>query len=123
MLRERGHFYAPTVLEDVPAPARAQQLEPFGPIALLQSFSSLDEAIVQANTLPLGLSAYAFTHDLATAHRLGEELEAGMVGINHFGVSQPETPFGDWKESGIGQENSIEGLHTYTDVKLVSIAA
>lgn len=119
----KGHFYPPTVLEQVPTTARVQQFEPFGPIALLQPFSSLDEAIVQANGLSVGLSAYAFTRDLATAHRLADELEAGMVGINHFGVSQPETPFGGWKDSGIGHESGMEGLLSYTEVKLVSIAA
>ena len=55
-------------------------------------------------------------------HILGEELEAGMVGINHFGVSQPEAPFGGWKESGFGQESGPEGLLGYTDVKFCSIA-
>lgn len=119
----KGYFYAPTVLERVPQEARAQRIEPFGPIALLEPFEHLDDAIIRANALPLGLGAYAFTHDLGTAHRLGEELEAGMVGINHFAVSQPETPFGGWKESGIGQESGIEGLQSYTDVKFLSIAA
>lgn len=119
----KGYFYPPTVLEEVPADARVQQIEPFGPIAVLQPFSTLDDALAQANALSVGLSAYAFTHDLATAHRLSEELEAGMVGINHFGVSQPETPFGGWKESGIGQESGAEGLLSYTEVKLVSVAA
>jgi succinate-semialdehyde dehydrogenase/glutarate-semialdehyde dehydrogenase len=119
----RGHFYPPTVLEGVPLDARIQQIEPFGPIAVLQPFSTLDDALAQANGLSVGLSAYAFTHDLATAHRLSEELEAGMVGINHFGVSQPETPFGGWKDSGVGQESGMEGLLSYTEVKLVSMAA
>jgi len=119
----RGYFYPPTVLEDVPLDARIQQIEPFGPIAVLQPFSTLDDALAQANGLSVGLSAYAFTHDLATAHRLSEELEAGMVGINHFGVSQPETPFGGWKDSGVGQESGMEGLLSYTEVKLVSMAA
>lgn len=118
-----GCFYAPTVLEAVPAQARVQRAEPFGPIALLEAFDSLDEAIGRANALPLGLGAYAFTGELATAHRLADALEAGMVGINHFGVSQPETPFGGLKESGIGQESGMEGLLGYTDVKLVSIAS
>ena len=59
--------------------------------------------------------------DLHTAHRLAEEIEAGMVGINHFGVSQPEMPFGGWKESGIGQEMGAEGLLHYTEVKTVLV--
>jgi len=108
-----GYFYAPTILAELPPHARVLHEEPFGPIAVLQPFDTLDEAIVAANGLPYGLAAYGFTHDIATAHRLGEELEAGMVGINHFGVSQPETPFGGWKESGFGQESGREGLLGY----------
>lgn len=118
-----GFFFAPTVIEGAPAAAQVQSEEPFGPIALLDVFDDLDDAIARANALPYGLAAYAFTHDLATAHRLGLELEAGMVGINHFGVSQPETPFGGHKDSGLGQESGLEGLLGYTEVKLVSIAA
>ena len=117
-----GYFYAPTVLAEVPPDARVLNEEPFGPIALLQPFDDLDAAIGAANALPYGLAAYAFTRDLAHAHRLSEELEAGMVGINHFGVSQPETPFGGWKESGFGQESGMDGLLGYTDVKFCSIA-
>jgi succinate-semialdehyde dehydrogenase/glutarate-semialdehyde dehydrogenase len=98
-----------------------QRSEPFGPIAVIEPFDSLDEAIGRANALPYALGAYAFTRDLQTAHRLGEELEAGMVGINTFGVSQPELPFGGWKESGIGQEMGAEGLLHYTEVKTVSV--
>jgi succinate-semialdehyde dehydrogenase/glutarate-semialdehyde dehydrogenase len=118
-----GFFYAPTVLEAAPPAARVQREEPFGPIALLDPFDSLDDAIARANALPYGLAAYAFTRDLATAHRLSRELRAGMVGINHFGVSQPETPFGGIKDSGMGSESGLEGLLAYTEVKLVSVAA
>ncbi len=117
-----GYFYAPTVIEAAPLNARVQQEEPFGPIALLDEFTDLNAAIVRANALPYGLAAYAFTHDLATAHRLGLQLQAGMVGINHFGISQPETPFGGVKDSGLGSESGLEGLLGYTDVKLVTVA-
>lgn len=118
-----GWFYAPTVLEGAPPEALVQQQEPFGPIALLDAFDTLDEAIARANALPYGLAAYAFTQDLLIAHRLGQELQAGMVGINHFGVSQPETPFGGVKDSGLGHESGLEGLLGYTEAKLVSVAA
>ena len=118
-----GFFYAPTVLEGASAGCRVQREEPFGPLALLDAFDDLDAAIARANALPEGLAAYAFTRDLALAHRLGVELQAGMVGINHFGVSQPELPFGGLKESGMGSESGLEGLLAYTDVKLVSVAA
>jgi len=118
-----GYFYPPTVLEAVPHAARVQQEEPFGPLALLDEFAELDEAITQANALPYGLAAYAFTRDVETCHRLSHSLRAGMVGINHFGVSQPETPFGGVRDSGFGSESGLEGLLAYTDVKLVSIAS
>ena len=118
-----GSFYAPTVLEGAPAAARVQREEPFGPIALLDVFDDLDDAIRRANALSYGLAAYAFTRDLATSHKLSRGLRAGMVGINHFGVSQPETPFGGVGDSGSGSESGLEGLLCYTEVKLVSVAA
>lgn len=118
-----GYFFEPTVLEAVPLQAQAQREEPFGPVALLDPFDDLDEAIGRANRLPYGLAAYAFTHDLRAVHHLGRRLQAGMVGINHFGISQPETPFGGVKESGLGSESGLEGLLGYTDVKLVSVAS
>ncbi len=116
-----GWFFAPTVIADAPASARVMRDEPFGPIALVRPYDSLDEAIAEANALPYGLGAYAFTRDLHVAHRLGEELEAGMVGINHYGVSQPELPFGGWKHSGTGQELGPEGLLAYTELKTVTV--
>ncbi|MFM2058986.1 MAG: Alpha-ketoglutaric semialdehyde dehydrogenase [Pseudomonadota bacterium] len=116
-----GWFFEPTVFADAPPEARLMQQEPFGPIAVIQPYDRLDEAIAAANALPYGLGAYAFTRDLATAHRLGEELEAGMVGINHYGVSQPELPFGGWKESGLGQEMGAEGLLHYTELKTITV--
>lgn len=117
-----GFFYAPTVLEGAPADSRVQREEPFGPIALLDVFDDLDDALARANALPYGLAAYGFTHDTRHAHRLAQGLRAGMVGINHFGISQPELPFGGVGDSGIGHESGLEGLLGYTDLKLVSIA-
>lgn len=116
-----GFFFEPTVIANAPASSRVMRQEPFGPIAVLQPYDTLDEAVAAANALPYGLGAYAFTRDLQIAHALGEQLEAGMVGINHFGVSQPEMPFGGWKESGIGQEMGAEGLLHYTEVKTITV--
>jgi succinate-semialdehyde dehydrogenase/glutarate-semialdehyde dehydrogenase len=116
-----GHFFEPTVFADAPPECRLMQQEPFGPIAVIQPYDHLDEAIEQANALRYGLGAYAFTRDLHTAHRLGEAIEAGMVGINHYGVSQPEMPFGGWKDSGVGQEMGAEGLLPYTDLKTITV--
>ncbi|WP_341890001.1 NAD-dependent succinate-semialdehyde dehydrogenase [Variovorax sp. YR752] len=117
----RGWFFEPTVFADAPPDSRLMQQEPFGPIAVLQPYDQLDDAIAAANALPYGLGAYAFTRDLQVAHRLAEELEAGMVGINHYGVSQPEMPFGGWKESGIGQEMGAEGVLHYTEIKTITV--
>jgi len=122
-LGRAGCFYEPTVLEAAPGASRVQREEPFGPIALLDMFDEVDEAIERANALPYGLAAYAFTYDLRLAHQLATRLAAGMVGINHYGVSQPETPFGGIKDSGFGSENGLEGVLAYTDVKLVSVAS
>lgn len=116
-----GYFFEPTAFADVPAGCRLATTEPFGPIATLEPFDHVDEAIAKANASAYGLGAYAFTRDLHTAHRLGEEIEAGMVGINHFGVSQPEMPFGGWKESGHGHEMGAEGLLGYTELKTVIV--
>jgi succinate-semialdehyde dehydrogenase / glutarate-semialdehyde dehydrogenase len=120
-VKRRGYFFEPTVFTDAPAASRLMTVEPFGPVAVIQPFEQLDEAIAAANASQYGLSAYAFTGNVATVHRLGEEIEAGMVGINHFGISQPETPFGGLKESGLGQEMGAEGLLHYTDVKLIVV--
>lgn len=118
-----GYFFAPTVLADVPTTARIMMHEPFGPIAVINRWRSEADAIQEANRLPYGLSAYLFTRDLATAHRVADGLEAGMVGVNHFAVSQPETPFGGVKESGLGSESGAEGLRAYFDTKLVSFGS
>lgn len=118
-----GHFYAPTLLADVPAGARIMREEPFGPVAVVNRWNRLDDAIDAANGLPYGLAAYLFTNDLDAAHRVAARLEAGMVGINQFGISQPETPFGGVKESGYGSESGSEGLAAYFDTKLISIGA
>ena len=117
----RGFFFEPTVFADAPVQARLLQHEPFGPIAVIQPYERLDEAIAAANALPYALGAYAFTRDLVTAHRLAHEIEAGMVGINHYGVSQPEMPFGGWKDSGVGQEMGAEGPLPYTELKTITV--
>ena len=94
--------------------------EPFGPLALLQRFSSLDEAIRKANALPVGLGAYVFTDSSRTADRFVREIETGYLSINHFGSSVAETPFGGVKDSGYAREGGIEGVEHYTVVKTVS---
>jgi succinate-semialdehyde dehydrogenase / glutarate-semialdehyde dehydrogenase len=121
-LERQGYFYAPTVMTDVPSDARVLSEEPFGPLAVITKFKTLDEAIAQANALPYGLAAYAFTQDVGESIRLGNEIEAGMIGINHFGIALAELPFGGVKESGYGSEGGTEGLDGYLVTKSVTIS-
>jgi succinate-semialdehyde dehydrogenase / glutarate-semialdehyde dehydrogenase len=116
-----GFFYAPTVLADVPETARIMSEEPFCPVAVLNRFSETDDAVAKANGLPFGLAAYAFTQSVARIHRLADEIEAGMLGINSFNISIPEVPFGGVKDSGLGSEVGTEGLEAYLVTKTLSI--
>ncbi|GLR55007.1 NAD-dependent succinate-semialdehyde dehydrogenase [Shinella yambaruensis] len=115
-----GWFFEPTVLADVPVAARIMNEEPFGPVAVVNRFGDLGEAISEANRLPYGLAAFAFTRSSATATRLGNEVEAGMVSINHLGLALPEVPFGGIKDSGHGTEGGAEALQAYLDTRLVT---
>jgi len=116
-----GAFYAPTVLADVPDSARIMHEEPFGPVAVLNPFGDLEDGIAKANSLPYGLAAYAFTSSASNINRLGDAIEAGMVGINSFNISTPETPFGGVKDSGHGSEVGIEGIEAFLITKTLSI--
>jgi succinate-semialdehyde dehydrogenase/glutarate-semialdehyde dehydrogenase len=118
----QGYFYAPTVLAEVPEEARVMNDEPFGPIAPIVRFTDFDDLVERANRLPYGLASYAFTSSTETATRISNALQAGMVGVNHFVISTPETPFGGVKESGYGSEGGVEGLEAYLATKLVSQA-
>jgi succinate-semialdehyde dehydrogenase/glutarate-semialdehyde dehydrogenase len=117
---DSGFFFPMTVLADVPDNALAMHEEPFGPLALLTPFHSMEEVIKKANALPYGLAGYAFTTSAHNANQLVEDLEVGTLSINHFVASTAETPFGGVKESGYGREGGIEGLECYTVVKNVS---
>lgn len=119
-MERRGYFYPPTVLTDVPVSARIMNEEPFGPIALMTPFDSLDDVIEEANRLPYGLAAYAYTSSLRTAAVLGSEVEAGVLSINHNGVALPETPFGGIKDSGYGSEGGVEAIDAYVNTKFVT---
>jgi succinate-semialdehyde dehydrogenase/glutarate-semialdehyde dehydrogenase len=115
-----GYFWEPTVLANVPESARIMNEEPFGPVAIINPFSDFDQVLSQANRLPYGLAAYAFTRSARRVNLLGEQLEAGMVGINSYTISVPESPFGGVKESGHGSEEGIEGLDACMVTKFVT---
>jgi succinate-semialdehyde dehydrogenase / glutarate-semialdehyde dehydrogenase len=116
----KGHFFEPTVLTDVPTSAKMMNEEPFGPIAIVNRFSTLDEALEESNRLPFGLASYAFTGSVKTAHALGQKLEAGMLTINHNGFAIPEVPFGGIKDSGYGTEGGSEAVEAYLETRFVS---
>jgi len=115
-----GLFWQPTILADVPGDALVMHEEPFGPIAVVLPFDNLDEAIAEANRLPYGLAAYGFTESARNAIRLGNELEAGMIGINHTQMIVCELPFGGIKDSGQGSEGGAEGIESYLTTKFIS---
>lgn len=117
-----GYFFEPTVLADVPMSARIMHEEPFGPIAVLRPFDTLEDGLAEANRLPYGLSAYAFTRDARTALDVGDGLEAGMIGINQYRIIATELPFGGVKESGHGSEGGAEGIAHYLTNKFISQA-
>ena len=116
---ESGYFFKPTLLADVPLDAKIMNDEPFGPVAVSRSFKDFDEAIEQANRLPYGLAAFAFTENGRRANLLGAAIEAGMVGINTFAISVADAPFGGVKDSGFGSEGGKEGLESYQVVKAI----
>ncbi|AVU76591.1 MULTISPECIES: NAD-dependent succinate-semialdehyde dehydrogenase [Pseudomonas] len=119
-LSREGFFFQPTVLADVPLNARVMHEEPFGPIAVLMPFDELADGLKEANRLPYGLSAYAFTSSARTAIDVADGLEAGMIGINQYRIVATELPFGGMKESGHGSEGGIEGIEHYLTHKFIS---
>lgn len=118
---ERGNFWAPTVLANVPLDADVFNDEPFGPIAGIRSFQTLDEAVTEANRLPFGLAGYAFTRSLANADVLTRKLELGILWINMPAGGGPELPFGGVKDSGYGSEGGPEALQGYLNVRTIAI--
>ncbi len=118
---DRGYFYKPTVLADVPQSARILGEEIFGPVAPITTFADEDEAIAKANDTEYGLVAYLFTQDISRAFRVMEGLETGMIGFNQGMVSNAGAPFGGVKQSGYGREGGHEGLQEYLETKYVAM--
>ena len=115
-----GAFYAPTVLTDIPESARIWKEEPFGPVALFQRFSSLEEACALANATPYGLASYAFTNSAAAIAMINDRVEAGGLSINQFVGASPELPFGGVKDSGYGREGGAQCFDGYLTYKSIS---
>lgn len=115
-----GWFFEPTVLSGLTPAMRIMNDEPFGPVALLVPFDSVEEAIAESNRVPYGLASYAFTTSIKTAQALSYGIEAGMLSINHQGIGLPEVPFGGIKDSGYGSEGGTEAIEAYLNTKLVT---
>jgi succinate-semialdehyde dehydrogenase/glutarate-semialdehyde dehydrogenase len=120
-LGETGNFWKPTVLSNVPLDARVFNDEPFGPMAAIRSFNTLDEAILEANRLPYGLAAYAFTQSLKNADLLARRVEVGMLWINMPAAPSAEMPFGGVKDSGYGSEGGPEAVEAYLNTRAVAV--
>jgi len=118
---DRGYFFAPTVLGDVPDTARLLKEEIFGPVAPVATFDTEEEALASANDTEYGLVAYLYTNDLNRTLRVVEGLAYGMVGVNQGMVSNAAAPFGGVKQSGFGREGGHEGINEYLETKYTSI--
>jgi len=119
---EKGNFFEPTVITELPKEAMAMNQEPFGPLAIINPFRSFDDAVAEANRLPYGLAAYAWTRSAKTANAIAASVETGMMTINHLGLALPEVPFGGVKDSGYGSEGGSEAIEAYLNPKFVSQA-
>jgi succinate-semialdehyde dehydrogenase / glutarate-semialdehyde dehydrogenase len=119
----KGYFFEPTVLTNVPHTARVMHEEPFGPVALIAPFRAFDDAVKEANRLDYGLAAYAYTRSAKTATAIAGAVESGMISINHHGLALPEVPFGGVKDSGYGSEGGLEAIEAYLVTKFVSQAS
>ena len=118
---DAGNFWQPTILTDVPRDAKVFNEEPFGPMAAISSFNTLEEAIAEANRLPFGLAGYAFTRSLKNADLLSRRVEVGMLWINMPAMPSAEMPFGGVKDSGYGSEGGPEAIEAYLNVRSVAV--
>jgi len=116
----KGYFFEPTVLTEVPREARIMNEEPFGPVAIVNSFATFEDAVGEANRLPYGLAAFAYTRSTKTAAAIGHAIESGMVSINHHGLALPEVRFGGVKDSGFGSEGGADALEAYMNTKFIT---
>lgn len=117
----RGYFFPPTLLDRVTPECRLVSEEIFGPVAPIVRWSRTEEMLAMVNGSELGLAAYVYSRDLRAAMRLGERMEAGMVGVNRAMVSDAAAPFGGVKQSGLGREGARQGLEAYQEPLYLSV--
>jgi succinate-semialdehyde dehydrogenase/glutarate-semialdehyde dehydrogenase len=118
---ESGYYWEPTLLADVPAEARLSTTEPFGPIATVAPFDTLDDAVALANQVSVGLAGYVFTDRASAQASLIAGIDCGSLAVNNWTVSGAETPFGGHRNSGFGSEGGPEGIAAFQQTKFVSI--
>ncbi|WP_158862216.1 NAD-dependent succinate-semialdehyde dehydrogenase [Leifsonia sp. AG29] len=118
-----GSFYEPTVLVDVQPGSEILREEIFGPVLAISTFSTEEEAVARANETEYGLVGYVFTQDLARGQRMIDRIDTGMMGLNTGIVSNAAAPFGGVKQSGLGREGGLEGIHEYLSTKYTLIPA
>ncbi|KAJ3101444.1 aldehyde dehydrogenase (NAD(P)(+)) ald5 [Phlyctochytrium bullatum] len=118
---DKGYFVAPTVFSDVKDDMKIAKEEIFGPVVVVMKFKTVEEMIQRANNSPYGLAAAIHTTNLSVAHKVAAELESGTVWVNEYHNLSELMPFGGYKESGFGRENSEAALEEYTQLKSVYI--
>ncbi|WP_203368787.1 betaine-aldehyde dehydrogenase [Cysteiniphilum marinum] len=117
----QGYFVAPTVFTECDDQMRIVREEIFGPVMCLLTFKDEQEVIKRANNTEYGLAAGVFTQNIQTAHRVIHQIQAGVCWINAYGISPAEMPVGGYKLSGIGRENGLETLQSYTQTKSIYV--
>lgn len=118
---DQGYFIEPTIFKNVPESAELVQQEVFGPVVVINTFKTEEEVIALSNDTEYGLAAGVFTQDIQRAFRVASLLEAGTVGINNITTASLGAPFGGFKQSGYGRENSIDALEAYTNKKTILV--
>ncbi|CAG8438326.1 3710_t:CDS:10 [Acaulospora colombiana] len=117
----QGYFIKPTIFTDVNEKMTIMQEEIFGPVVAIAKFSSIEEVVEKANLTKYGLAAAVFTNDITRAFRISNELKAGTVWVNCYNLFDSNTPFGGYKESGVGRDLGKYALNEYTQIKTVHI--
>ncbi|MBF51892.1 MAG: hypothetical protein CL813_02905 [Confluentimicrobium sp.] len=117
-----GSYFQPTVLKGVTQDMLLAHEETFAPLAPVIAFQTEAEALTMANDTEFGLAAYFYTRDLARTFRVGEALEAGIVGVNTGLIANEAAPFGGFKQSGLGREGSKYGIEEYLEIKYLCVA-